>query len=264
MKVVLFCGGLGTRLRPSSGTSPKPLVEIGTRPILWHLMRYYGHFGHTEFILCLGYRGVMIREFFADYREWVSSDFTLRGDGEIELHSEVLRDWSITFVDTGLHAMIGERLRSARRFVEGEEYFLANYSDGLSDLDLRAHVDAARKSGSVARFVAVRPNQSLHAVRVDGDETVRELVPMGDSGLLINGGFFVFSHRIFDYIREGEDLVDGPFQRLIAEGKLTATRHDGFWAPIDTYKDKVAFDRMYARGERPWEVWNHDRGREGR
>ena len=157
MKVVLFCGGLGTRLREHSDTMPKPLVPIGSRPILWHLMRYYAHFGHKDFILCLGYRGDMIREFFLNYNECLSNDFVLSGGGKsIELLSRDMDDWRITFVDTGLHSNIGQRLRKVRRFLEGEKDFLANYADGLSNLDLNEHLTSFRQRNVAASFVAVQ------------------------------------------------------------------------------------------------------------
>jgi glucose-1-phosphate cytidylyltransferase len=257
MKVVLFCGGLGTRLREHSDTIAKPLVPIGPRPIIWHLMRYYAHFGHHEFILCLGYGGEMIREYFLNYSECESNDFTLsEGGRRIEPHRRDIEDWRITFVDTGLHANVGERLVAVREFVEDDDVFLANYSDGLSDLDLDAHVDSIVQAGAVAGFAAVRPQHSLHCVSVDDGERVVEIVPMDRSEIRVNGGFFAFRKEIFDHIEAGEELVEAPFRRLIDKRRLVAKHHDGFWAAMDTFKDKIRFDRMYARRERPWELWN--------
>jgi glucose-1-phosphate cytidylyltransferase len=256
VKVVLFCGGLGTRLREHSDTIPKPLVNVGFRPIIWHLMRYYAHFGHKEFILCLGYRGDMVREYFLRYNECMSNDFTLSDGGRtVELHSTDISDWRITFVDTGLHSNIGQRLSRVKRFVEGEPLFLANYSDGLSDLPLDQLVAEFESRDAVASFAAVRSSQSFHLVSADDNGLVTRIGPMSGDGVLINGGFFTFRPQIFDYIREGEELVEEPFQRLMSERKLVAYRHLGFWQAMDTFKDKITLDRMEARGDCPWMLW---------
>ncbi len=257
MKVVLFCGGLGTRLREHSDTIPKPLVGIGYRPILWHLMRYYAHFGHTDFILCLGYRGDLIREYFLNYNEAMSNDFTLHaGEHRVELHGRDLDKWTITFVDTGLHSNIGERLLRVRRYLDGEPVFLANYADGLSDLPLERHVaQFLAAKDLVASFAAVPSSQSFHAVHADASGMVTQMGGMPDEPLLINGGFFVFRSEIFRYIGEGEELVEAPFARLIAERRLSAFRWRGFWQCMDTFKDKIGFDRMDARGDCPWMLW---------
>lgn len=257
MKVVLFCGGLGTRLREHSDTIPKPLVNVGSRPIVWHLMRYYAHYGHSDFILCLGYRGDLIREYFLHYSEAMSNDFTLSDGGrKVELHSRDLDGWRITFVDTGLHSNIGQRLRRVQKYLAGEEVFLANYSDGLSDLDLSRHIDHFRAHDAIASFVSVRSAQSFHAVKADADGVVSNVGAMPDQQLWINGGYFVLRSQIFDYIREGEELVEQPFARLVQERKLLTLPWQGFWQCMDTFKDKIALDRLEARGNCPWMVWN--------
>jgi glucose-1-phosphate cytidylyltransferase len=257
MKVVLFCGGLGTRLREHSDTIPKPLVSVGSRPILWHLMRYYAHYGHKDFILCLGYRGEMIREYFLNYSEAMSNDFTLSESGrKIELHGRDIDDWRITFVDSGLHSNIGQRLLRARKYLEGEKAFLANYSDGLSDLPLDQHIEQFTGRDAVASFVAVRSKQSFHAVQSQPDGLVTNLGLMPEQSMWINGGYFVLRSDIFDYIKEGEELVEQPFLRLIDERKLIAYQWEGFWQCMDTFKDKITFDRMEARGTCPWVIWN--------
>lgn len=256
MKVVLFCGGLGTRLREHSDTIPKPLVSIGSRPVLWYLMRYYAHFGYTEFILALGYRGDMVREYFLNYSEAMSNDFTLSDSGrKIELHNRDLDNWRITFVDTGLHSNIGQRLLRVRKYLQGEDMFLANYADGLSDLPLDQHVENFRKSDAVASIVAVRSAQSFHAIHADENGVVTGLGAIQEQPLWINGGFFVLRSNIFDYVREGEELVEQPFARLVQERKLTVRRWEGFWQCMDTLKDKIALDRLEARGTCPWMVW---------
>jgi glucose-1-phosphate cytidylyltransferase len=256
VKVVLFCGGLGTRLREHSDTIPKPLVNVGYRPIIWHLMRYYAHFGHKDFVLCLGYRGHMLREYFMNYDECMSNDFTLaKGGQQVELHSSDISDWRITFVDTGLHTNIGQRLQAVRRYLEGEEVFLANYSDGLADLSLPTMLDDFFGRDLVASFASVRPPHSMHFVTEGPAGFVRRLDSVHDADLRVNGGYFVLRSEIFDYMRPGEELVEQPFRRLIEQGRLGVHRHDGFWQPMDTFKDKISFDRMEARGDCPWAVW---------
>ncbi len=256
MKVVLFCGGLGTRLREHSDTVPKALVNVGFRPILWHLMRYYAHYGHKDFVLALGYRGDMIREFFLNYNECMSNDFVLSGNGKkVELLSSDIDDWRITFVDTGLHSNLGQRLLRVRSYLEGEEMFLANYSDGLSDLPLDGYLDECHRRDAIASFVAVRPSQSFHAVKCDAQGIVMLLEPVSEADSWVNGGFFCLRRQVFDYVKEGEELVVEPFRRLIAERRLWAHKHYGYWAAMDTFKDKINFDRMEARGDCPWMVW---------
>jgi glucose-1-phosphate cytidylyltransferase len=256
MKVVLFCGGLGTRLREHSETIPKPLVNVGYRPIIWHLMRYYAHHGHKDFILALGYRGDMMRDYFLRYNECMSNDFVLSEGGKrIELQQRDITDWKITFVDTGLHSNLGQRLLRVRKYLEGEDVFLANYTDGLSDLPLASYIEEFKRRDALASFVAVRPSQSFHAVACDADGIVTSLTPVSESDTWINGGFFCLHRRVFDYIKEGEELVAEPFGRLIAERRLWAHVHRGYWAAMDTFKDKITFDRAEARGDCPWKVW---------
>jgi glucose-1-phosphate cytidylyltransferase len=256
MKVVLFCGGLGTRLRENSEATPKPLVNIGHRPIIWHLMRYYAHFGHKDFILCLGYRGDMIREFFLDFRAAMSSDFVMsEGGRRIELMEEGGEDWRITCVDTGMHSNLGQRLSRVKHLLKGEDMFLANYSDGLSDLPLDNQINAFQKSASVASFLSVRPSQSFHAVNASPDGRVLSIAPVSASDYWINGGFFCMRQEIFNYIEPGDELVEAPFQRLIAENKLSTLKYDGFWSAMDTFKDKIVLNRMEAKGTCPWMVW---------
>lgn len=256
MKVVLFCGGLGTRLREHSDTVPKPLVNIGFRPIVWHLMRYYAHFGHKDFVLCLGYRGDLIRDYFLNYDERMTNDFTMRAGGRTtELHSSDIADWNITFVDTGLHSNIGQRLLRVRKYVEGDAEFLANYADGLSDLPLDALIEDFRRKDVVASFASVRSWHSFHAVEAGADGYVTAMGPMRSDAFMINGGFFALKREIFDYINEGDELVEQPFTRLREKRLLSTYRYSGFWQAMDTFKDKIAFDRMDAKGECPWAVW---------
>jgi glucose-1-phosphate cytidylyltransferase len=257
MKVVLFCGGLGTRLREHSDTIPKPLVNVGYRPILWHLMRYYAHYGHKDFILCLGYRGDLIREYFLNFREELTNDFTLDGGtGNVQLHATDMKDWKITFVDTGMHSNIGQRLLRARKFVAGEEMFLANYADGLSNVPIDKQIAQFAAGNAIASFVTVRNSQSFHAVQMQPDGLVTSMGAMTDQALWINGGFMVLRKEIFANIEEGEELVEKPFSRLAAQKRLITFPWDGFWQCMDTFKDKISFDRMEAQDKCPWMLWN--------
>jgi glucose-1-phosphate cytidylyltransferase len=261
MKVVLFCGGLGTRLREHSDTLPKSLATVGARPIIWHLMRYYAHYGHREFILCLGYGGEMIREYFLNYNEALSNDFTLsEGGRRVDLHSRDLDNWRITFVDTGLHSNVGQRLLRVRRFVEHEDIFLANYADGLSDLPLDRLVENFRRRDALAICASMRSAQSFHCVHAGADGLVTGIGALSDEEIGINGGFFALRPGIFNYIREGEELVEQPFERLVQARKLATFRWPGFWQCMDTFKDKIMLDRMDARDDCPWKVWRRTAG----
>jgi glucose-1-phosphate cytidylyltransferase len=257
MKVVLFCGGLGTRMREYSETIPKPMVQIGYRPIIWHVMKYYAHYGHKDFVLCLGYKADVIKNYFRNYDECISNDFVLSGGGKnLELLNSDIDDWRITFVDTGLNSNIGMRLKAVEKHVQNEEVFLANYTDGLSDVDLEAVVEKFLKSRSVACFVSVKPKASFHMITVDDEGTVKSIEHITKSGARINGGFFVLRREIFQYMRDGDELVEEPFRRLIAAGQLLSYPHDGFWACMDTFKEMQQLEDLYSRGNAPWMVWN--------
>ncbi len=259
MKVVLFCGGLGMRMREYSEAVPKPMVPIGYRPILWHVMKYYAHYGHKDFILCLGYKANVIKQYFLNYDECYSNDFVYsQGGKKLELLARDIEDWNITFVDTGLHANIGQRLKAARKFLEHEKMFLANYTDGLSDLRLSEMVQDFKKQDKIAGFVGVKPNASFHLIEMDGDGLVKDIHHIAESNQRINGGFFVFRHEIFDYMRDGEELVHEPFKRLIAARQLIGYPHDGFWACMDTVKEVQQLEELYAQGRAPWEVWKRE------
>jgi glucose-1-phosphate cytidylyltransferase len=255
MKVVLFCGGLGMRLREYSETIPKPMVRIGNQPMLWYLMKYYAHYGHTDFVICLGHRGDVIKEFFLNYSEYISNDFTMsRGGTEIKLFNSDIQDWTITFVDTGQHANIGQRLKAVEPYLKNEEIFMANYADGLSDLPLDEYLEFFKEQDKTACFVAVRPTHTFHIINMDGNHIVTDVRHV-EKSVRINGGFFIFKRQILDHIKPGEELVDEPFQRLIEKRELIGYEYDGFWECMDTFKDKQAFDEMFARGYTPWAVW---------
>lgn len=257
MKVVLFCGGLGLRIRDAEDV-PKPMVHIGYRPILWHVMKYYAHFGHKDFILCLGHRAESIKNYFLNYSECASNDFVLSAGGKkVDLVNSDIHDWRITFADTGINSNIGQRLKAVQKYLDGEDEFLANYSDGLSDLRLDEQIEHFRQQNKVAGFLCVRPNLSYHLVSLhQGDgNLVSDIHAINNGSLLVNGGFFVFKKEIFQYLQENEELVIEPFQRLMKEKQLIGYPHDGFWASMDTFKDKQQLENLYATGVAPWEVW---------
>jgi glucose-1-phosphate cytidylyltransferase len=256
MKVVLFCGGLGTRVREYSERIPKPMIPVGYRPILWHVMKYYAHFGHKDFILALGYKAEAIKSFFLNYNEAVSNDFTFsEGGREIELASSDIDDWTIRFVDTGIDSNLGERLLAVREHLGTDEMFLVNYADGLTDLDLNDYVERFQASNAIATFLAVKPPLTYHTVETDPDGTVLRMAPISSADVWINGGYFVLRREIFDYIKPGEELVLEPFQRLLKVQRLFAQTHSGFWAPMDTFKEKQKLEDFFATGLAPWEVW---------
>jgi glucose-1-phosphate cytidylyltransferase len=262
MKVVLFCGGLGLRMRDHAEHVPKPMVTIGYRPILWHVMKYFAYFGHYDFILSLGYRGDLIKRYFLDYDECLSNDFVLsKGGKSLELANCDIENWSITFADTGLHSNIGQRLAAVEKYVADEEVFLANYSDGLTDLDLASYLEYARRLDRIATFLSVKPNLSYHIAQTGADGVVTEISELRRSSIRINGGFFVLKREIFKYLRPGEELVVEPFRRLIHEKQLAAYEYDGFFTAMDTFKDKRQLDDLYEEGAAPWMVWSSGNGR---
>jgi glucose-1-phosphate cytidylyltransferase len=262
VKVVLFCGGLGLRLREHSERVPKPMVPIGYRPILWHVMKYYAHFGHKDFVLCLGYKADVVKEYFLNYNEALSNDFVLDGNGHdggptsrVELLSSDIHDWRITFADTGLHANIGQRLKAVQRYVAGEEVFLANYGDVLTDAPLPELVDDFLKRDKVAAFISVKPTYTFHVVTAHEDGVVERIDDVRVSDIWINGGYMILRKEIFDCIGDGEELVQEPFQRLIKQDLLIAYRYEGFWAPMDTLKDQQQLESLHETGRPPWAVW---------
>src|SRR6185436_11670695 len=245
MKVVLFCGGTGMRLRGYVDDFPKPMVQIGNRPILWHLMKYYAHYGHKDFILCLGHKGIAIKDYFLHYDESASNDFIWSHGGKrIHFLNRDIDDWTITFVDTGANATIGERLQAVEPHLQGEEMFLANYGDGLTDLDLPEMTNAFRRSNAVGSLLLVRPTSSFDIVRVGPAGEITDISALNQSDIWINGGFFVFRNEIFRYIHPGEELIREPFQRLINQRALLTHKCHGFWQCMDTFKDKQRLEEL--------------------
>jgi len=259
MKVVLFCGGAGMRLRGYSEDVPKPMVTVGNRPVLWHVMKYYAHYGHKDFILCLGYKGNVIKNYFLEYEESVSNDFILsQGGRKLDFMQRDIDDWRIAFVDTGQQSSIGDRLRLVEPYLEGESVFLANYSDGLTDFPLPDLIDDFSRTDAYASFLSVQPRtSSLDTVVMEQNGSVKAIRCMKDSNVWVNGGYFVLRSEVFRYLKHGEELVYEPMQRMIAEDKVRSVRYEGFWQCMDTFKDKQILDNLEASGHAPWCVWKN-------
>lgn len=262
MKVVLFCGGLGTRIREYGESVPKPMIPLGNLPILRHLMNYYKDYNHNDFVLCLGYKADAIKDYFINHTAVRDTDCVIE-NGEVRSLGLSSTPERVTMIDTGVWRNVGSRLWAVRDHVRDEEMFLANYSDGLSDVDLDDMVAEFKASGKVACFLAVHPAVSYHIVDFGSDGTVNKLLTSETSEIWINGGFFVFKSQIFDYMNDGEELVLEPFQRLIAENQLMAYRHTGFWRPMDTLRDRHALEELMEKGMLPWRRNADNSGRSG-
>jgi glucose-1-phosphate cytidylyltransferase len=253
VKVVLFCGGFGVRMGEETQRIPKPMITVGNRPIVWHIMKYYAAWGHKDFVVCLGYKGEAIKEFFLTYNEAFSNDFVLSNGGrQLELLGSDISDWRITFVDTGAQATTGERLLAVAPHLGDDEYFLVTYGDGLTDAPLDGMIDRLVASGKTGIFLAVRPAFSAHVVYVNGDGVVHSVDRIQEADVWINGGFFVFRRDILDCIEAGEELVEEPFRRLIDREELIGYRYEGFFGPMDTMKDKLRLDALADSGSAPW------------
>jgi glucose-1-phosphate cytidylyltransferase len=261
VKVVIFCGGLGVRMGEETQRIPKPMIEIGGRPILWHIMRYYAAWGHNDFVLCLGYKGEVVKRYFLEYNGAMLNDFVLdrNGDGvKLELLSQDLEEWRITFVDTGLNSTIAERLRAVTPYLADEDAFLATYGDGLTDAPLPHVIDSFLSSGKMAQFLCVRPQFNAHLVSMDARGDVLAVQDMSCSDIRINGGFFVFRREIVDLIEPGDELVEETFARLIAARELVAYPYDGFFGMMDTIKDRQMLETMHETGQAPWQHLRFD------
>jgi glucose-1-phosphate cytidylyltransferase len=255
VKVVIFCGGLGLRMGETSARIPKPMTPIGDRPILWHIMNYYSSFGITDFVLCLGYKAEVIKEYFLNYNEALSNDFVLHdGGARLELLKTDIHNWSIAFVNTGLHEPIGQRLKKVQPYLDDEDVFLATYGDALTDAPLVEMISTLVTSGATGLFLASHPTHSFRLVTFADDNRVQTMQDVGAADLWINAGYFVFRREILDYIGPGEDLVEEPFHRLIADGQLIAYPYDGFWVPLDTLKDKHVLESLFESGQAPWRM----------
>jgi glucose-1-phosphate cytidylyltransferase len=255
MKVVLFCGGMGTRIREYSESIPKPMIPVGHQPIMWHIMQYYSQYGHRDFVLCLGYKANIIKDFFLSYRPQSYADCVVSQHGEkVEFLGPLPEDWRVSLIDTGIWRNIGERLWAVRDYVKDDEMFLANYSDGLCDVNLDEVIERFKRSGKIACFLAIRPPLTYHLVDMDLDGGVREFRASSRADIWINGGYFILRREIFDYMQPGEELVLEPFRRLIDANQLMAFKHEGFWRSMDTLRDRQMLEDLVEKGDMPWVV----------
>jgi len=256
MKAVLLAGGLGTRLSEETSIRPKPMVEIGGKPILWHILKMYSYHGVNDFIICCGYKGYVIKEYFANYFLHVS-DITLdMRSNRMEVHLKRAEPWTITLVDTGDNSMTGGRLGRVAEHLRNEQCFCFTYGDGVSDVDIKASIEFHKSHGKLATLTATLPPGRFGALDLEGAQVKRFFEkPKGD-GALINAGFFVLSPKVFDYL-DGDHTVweQQPLQRLAADGQLMAFEHHGFWQPMDTLRDKTYLEELWASGDAPWRIW---------
>lgn len=257
MKVVILAGGLGTRISEESHLRPKPMIEIGGKPILWHIMKIYSSFGISEFVICCGYKGYQIKEYFFNYSLHMSDVTFNMAKDEVTVHNRNVEPWKITLVDTGESTMTGGRLRKAAPYLEDEEVFCMTYGDGVGDVNVKDLLAFHTAHGKLATLTAVAPPARFGALEIESnDEIVRfREKPEGD-GELINGGFFVLSRKVLDYI-EGDQTIweRQPLERLASERQLKAFKHHGFWQPMDTLRDKNHLDELWAAGRAPWKSW---------
>ncbi len=257
MKVVILAGGLGTRISEETHLKPKPMIEIGGRPILWHIMKIYSKHGINDFVICCGYKGYLIKEYFANYFLHMSDVTFDLATNQMEVHQRKAENWRVTLVDTGDETMTGGRLKRIKDYVAGEKEFCMTYGDGVSDVDVAKVIEYHRAQGVLATLTAARPPGRFGALDLDESGRVRQFKekPSGDGGM-INGGFFVLSPKVFDLI-EGDRVIweREPLEALAASGQLAAYRHDGFWQPMDTVRDKTYLEELWANGAPPWKVW---------
>lgn len=256
MKSVILAGGLGTRLSEETSTRPKPMVEIGGKPILWHIMKMYSHHGVTDFVICCGYKGYVIKEYFANYFLHMSDvTFDMRNN-HMEVHHKRAEPWSVTLVDTGDDSMTGGRLRRVADYVRDEEEFCFTYGDGVGDMDISAAIQFHKQHGKAATLTATYPPGRFGALDIQNKQVVSfKEKPKGD-GAMINGGFFVLTPRVLDYLDNDSTVWEQqPLQRLASEGQLMAYEHHGFWQPMDTLRDKNHLEELWAAGQAPWKIW---------
>lgn len=257
MKVVLLAGGFGTRLSEETELKPKPMVEIGGKPIIWHIMKIYSHYGYNDFVICCGYKGYYIKEYFANYFLH-QADVTIDlGQNSVSIHKSNAEPWKITLVDTGMNTMTGGRIKRIQQFVNNEPFMLT-YGDGVSDINVNALVDFHKKQGKYATLTAVQPSGKFGAIDISENGKVLSFQekPKGD-GSWINGGFFVLEPKIFDYIKEGENTIweRSPLEGLAKDGQLMSFKHTGFWKPMDTLRDRSELEEHWKTEKAPWKLW---------
>lgn len=257
MKVVILAGGFGTRISEESHLKPKPMIEIGEMPILWHIMKGYSHYGYNEFIICLGYKQAMVKEFFADYFLHTSDVTFDLANNEMQVHNNYSEPWKVTLIDTGLNTMTGGRIKRIQKYV-GDEPFMLTYGDGVSDVNINELLKFHRNHGKTGTITAISVDQRFGVLDVSEDGTIHNFAEKQEKdSTVVNGGFMVFEPKIFDYI-EGDGTVfeKDPLQRLSSEGQLMAYRHDGFWKCMDTQREKQQLEQMWASGKAPWKTWD--------
>ncbi len=260
MKVVILCGGYGTRIRDVADNIPKPMIQIGNLPILWHIMKYYACFGHEDFVLCLGYRSESIKEFFINYRQRVS-DFTLSlaGKDDTVYYNEFAEaGWKVTLAETGLNAMTGARIRRVSKFLEDEDTFMLTYGDGVGDIDIEALLRFHKSHGRAVTVTGVQPPGRFGELEIGDEDVVRGFNEKPQSsGGFINGGFFVCNRRLFDYTDDREDSVfeRDVINRVVADGQLMVFKHNGFWQPMDTSREYQLLNDLFVKGKAPWVRW---------
>jgi len=258
MKVVILAGGFGTRISEESHLKPKPMIEIGDKPILWHIMKIYSYYGYNDFIICLGYKGYIIKEFFANYYLHTSDiTFDFRNKNEITIHNNISEPWKVTLVDTGLYTMTGGRIKRIEKYI-GNERFMLTYGDGVSNVNINKLENYHKKMGKTVTITAVQPGGRFGVLHInDKNNEIQEFVEKSkEDGGWINGGFMVLEPEVFNYI-EGDSTVfeKEPLQNLAAEGKLVAYKHKGFWQCMDTQRDKNQLERLWSEGKAPWKLW---------
>jgi len=264
MKTIILCGGQGTRLKEETEYRPKPLVEIGGRPILWHIMKLYAHHGFQDFVLCLGYRGNMIKEYFLNY-EAMNNDFTIRlgQENNISYHSaHQEQDFNVTLADTGTETMTGARVKQSERYVD-DDTFMVTYGDGVSNLNIRSLLDFHKAHGRLATVTTVRPISRFGIVETDSSGHVKDFAEKPQANSWASSGFFVFNRKVFDYLGDSPSCVleREPLEKLAKDGELTAYRHEGFFYAMDTYRDYLHLNELWKKGHAPWAVWNNDKDR---
>jgi len=258
MKAVILAGGLGTRLSEETGLKPKPMIEIGGKPILWHIMKIYSAHGIKEFVVCLGYKGYVVKEYFANYYRHMSDiTFDLANNTQI-IHNNSSEDWKVTLVETGEHAMTGARIKKIQKYL-GDEDFCLTYGDGVCDVNISEAIKFHKSHGKAATLTAVKPAGRFGVLELsDDEETVRNFheKPSGD-GNYINGGFFVFSPQVFDYIPNGEEVIleQEPLKNMVKANQLLSFKHEDFWYAMDTQRDKIHLENLWSAGKAPWKIW---------
>ena len=257
MKAVILAGGLGTRISEKTNIMPKPMVEIGGKPILWHIMKLYSQHGIHDFIICLGYKGYMIKEYFVNYYKHMSDLTVNLENNNVEIHNNYAEAWRVALVNTGEESMTGGRLKRVASYLDGEEAFCLTYGDGLSDLDIAGSIEFHKKHGKLATVTAVQPAGRFGALEIENNQIKNfQEKPRGD-GSFINGGFFVLSPKVLDYIKEGDKTIweQSPLKNLALDGQLMSYEHRGFWQPMDTLRDKNYLEELWNSKKAPWKIW---------